>query len=133
MRPTPSRAIWSAGPNSAQDDYKELPRELRAAILDAAETALVEVPLPELSADEGELVNGLLFRRAATREQMASLQGAEDGDASTPVTVGYYFIYRRLTALERAHHDGAIFLIHRIVDNLNLAWIYEQTLMQKKR
>lgn len=126
--PTSSNAIWTVGPNSAQDDYKEFRAEIRSALLDAAETALVSNPRPGLSADEGQLGNGMMYRRAATREQMAALEGKDDGHATTPVTIDYYFIYRLLTPKERAHYDGATFIIHRVVDNLNLGWIFEQTL-----
>ena len=101
--------------------------------MDVAERALVTVPTPTLSADEGSLGGGMLYRRAATRAQMAALEAEDDGAASTPATVDYYFVYRGLTAVEKIHYPGGMFFVHRIVNNLNLAWIYEQTLLRAKR
>jgi len=130
--PTPSKAVWSSGPNSARDDYKEFSHEVRVALLEAAETVLVPIPRAELSADEGFAGDGMMYRRAVSREQMAALETVEDGDESTPITVNYYFIYRLLTGPESAHYNGATFMIQRIVDNLKFAWLFERTLVRNQ-
>lgn len=93
--------------------------------------ALVESPREELSSDEGVLAGGLFYRRAATREQMARLSALDDGDPSTPETINYFFIYRPCNELERHLSGSPRFVVHRVLDVQNLAWMLEQLFTQR--
>lgn len=124
-------ALWLSGPNSAIDDIAYLPRRLRLQLAAMSHIALVESPRDELSADEGVLANGLFYRRAATREQMVKLSSLEDGDPSSPATVNYFFIYRPCNELERLLSGSPKFVVHRVLDVQNLAWMLEQFFTQR--
>jgi hypothetical protein len=116
--------IWQAGPNSAIDDVKELPREIRHDLFALSRIVLIDAPIPELNADEGVIEDEWMFRRAATRESMAALASRPDGHSTTPRTVDYYFIYRCFSPRECATYGNGFF-VGRVIDNLHLAWILQ--------
>lgn len=124
--------LWLSGPNSAIDDITYLPKALRMQLVAMSHIALVESPRDELSADEGELDGGLLYRRAATRDQMAALSALDDGHPSTPSTIDYFFIYRTPNARERQLSGSPRFVVHRVLDVQNLAWLLEQFFTQPR-
>jgi len=119
--------VWQSGPNSALDDVKELPRGIRMDLFQLSREVLVGKPDPALAEDEQAFPSGpFMMRRAARREDMRDLDSRPDGDPSTPRTVRYWFVYRKLNASEVAEHGGQGFFVARVVDALQLAWILQQ-------
>jgi hypothetical protein len=123
--------VWQSGPNSAIDDVKELPNDLRTELFQLSREVLVEKPDPNLKDDEQSFPSPpFLMRRAARRQDMAALESRPDGHPTTPRTVKYWFVYRPLNASEVAQHGGYGFLVARLVDDLQLAWAFEQEAQQ---
>jgi hypothetical protein len=119
------------GPNSAVDDVKELPRRIRTELYQVSEEVLVDVPDSSLAEDEqGVADTGLMIRRAARREDMRALASQEDGAEGTPLTVGYWYVYRLLNAAEINHYGGPGYFVCRVVDLAHLAWALQQVQVQ---
>lgn len=121
------KAIWQCGPNSAVDDVKELPSDVQQELYRLSEEVLVDTVDPALSDDEQSIGNSpFLMRRAASRQAMRDLESLPDGHPSTPRTVGYWFVYRKLNASEVAEYGGQGFWVARVVDDLQLAWLLQR-------
>lgn len=118
--------IWQPGVNSALDDVKDLPRDIRRELFRLSKEVLVDVPDSSLYQDEQTLPNSvLMIRRAARREDMRALASQEDGAAGTPLTVGYWYVYRAFNAAEINYHGRKGYFVCRVVDLARLAWVLQ--------
>jgi hypothetical protein len=118
--------IWKDGPNSAADDVKDLPSNVRKDLYTLSKEVLVDFPDPTLIDDEQVLdaENGTMWRRAARREDMQALAPLEDGAAITPLTVNFLYIYRSFNATEISQNRGRRgYFVSRIIENQHLAWL----------
>lgn len=121
--------IWKDGPNSAADDVKDLPSNIRMDLYNLSKEVLVDFPDPALIEDEQvfDAKNGTMWRRAARREDMQALATLEDGAAITPLTVNFLYIYRRFNDTEIAHNQGRRgYFVSRIIENQHLAWLLQR-------